>query len=60
MTAQKNEDDLIQALSAELESLSTENAERLTNILRGLFACMQDLDTRLAELEAKARKSGED
>lgn len=48
-----NEDDLLQALATELDSLEAENAERLTNILRGLFACMQDLDSRVGVLEGK-------
>ncbi len=50
MTAH-NQDDLAQDLATELESLNAESAERLGNILRGLFACMQDLNTRLSALE---------
>ncbi len=47
------------ALATELESLSGESAERLSNILRGLFTCMQDLNTRLAALERQDREGGE-
>lgn len=50
MTAQ-NDDDLLHALSTELETLSGEGAERLCNILRGMFTCMQDLNQRLGALE---------
>lgn len=50
MTAH-NQDDLAQALAKELESLNAESAERLGNILRSLFACMQDLNTRVIVLE---------
>jgi len=49
----------MQALATELESLKAENAERLTNILRGLFGCMQDLNSRVAVLEAQSKNSGE-
>ena len=58
MTAH-NEDELIRALATELDSLEAENAERLTNILRDLFACMQDLDTRVATLEGKCGDGSE-
>ena len=58
MTAH-NEDDLMQALESELESMSGESAERLSNILRGLFTCMQDLNTRLAALERQDGDSNE-
>lgn len=40
-------------LASELETLPLENAERLSLILRGLFECLQDLDTRLAAIEEK-------
>ena len=55
-----NQDDLMQALAIELDSLKAENAERLTNILRGLFACMQDLDARVADLEGQCGNGAED
>ena len=42
------------ALAAELGALNEANAERLTSILRGLFACMQDLNSRVAVLESQA------
>jgi hypothetical protein len=41
------------ALATELDSIGTEQAEKLCNILRGLFACMQDLNHRLARLEGQ-------
>ena len=41
------------ALATELDSLGAERAERLCNILRGLFACMQDLNQRVAVLEGQ-------
>jgi hypothetical protein len=46
-------DDLMHALATELDSIGTEQAEKLCNILRGLFACMQDLNHRLARLEGQ-------
>ena len=46
-----NQDDLMHALATELDSLGAERAEKLCNILRGLFACMQDLNQRVAVLE---------
>ncbi len=53
------QDDLMEALKAELDTMSSENAERLCNILRGLFACMQDLNTRVASLEGHRGGAGE-
>ncbi|MEK7953090.1 hypothetical protein [Luteolibacter soli] len=47
-------DDLMNALATELGALNEASAERLTTILRGLFACMQDLNSRLAVLESQA------
>lgn len=46
------------ALNTELDHMSLENAERLTHILRGLFACMQDLNSRLAVLEGQGPTAG--
>ena len=42
------------ALASELGAMNEASAERLTTILRGLFACMQDLNSRLAVLESQA------
>jgi len=42
------------ALATELGAIDEANAERLSSILRGLFACMQDLNSRLAVLESQA------
>jgi hypothetical protein len=52
-----NQDDLMHALATELDSLGAESAERLTNILRGLFSCMQDLNQRVAVLEGRCSGS---
>lgn len=57
MTAQST-DELMNALNTELDHMSLENAERLTHILRGLFACMQDLNSRLAVLEGQGPTAG--
>ncbi|MEK7954343.1 hypothetical protein [Luteolibacter soli] len=46
-------DELANLLAVELEALPHANAERLAQILRGLFACMQDLNRRLSTLEEK-------
>jgi hypothetical protein len=51
-------DELMNALTTELDSMSADSAERLTHILRGLFACMQDLNTRVAELEGQRTRVG--
>ena len=51
-------DELMNALTTELDGMSPESAERLTHILRGLFACMQDLNTRLAVLEGQGASTG--
>ena len=48
-----NQDDLLHALATELDSLGAESAERLCNILHGLFSCMQDLNQRVAMLEGQ-------
>ncbi len=48
------QDELMHALATELDSLNSESAERLCNILRGLFGCMQDLNHRLAALEGRS------
>ena len=48
------QDELMHALATELGALDAASAERLCAILRGLFACMQDLNSRLAVLEAQA------
>ena len=58
MTAH-DEDDLTRALADELDSINAESAERLTNILRGLFGCLQDLDSRVKVLE-RGGSNGED
>ena len=58
MTAH-DEDDLTRALADELDSINAESAERLTNILRGLFGCLQDLDSRVKVLERDGSDSGE-
>jgi len=42
------------ALADELGAMDPESAERLSTILRGLFACMQDLNARVAVLENQA------
>jgi hypothetical protein len=42
------------ALATELGAMNEASAERLSSILRGLFACMQDLNERLAVLESQA------
>lgn len=47
------EKNLQQHLEAELDALKSENAERLGHILRGLFACMKDLDSRLSAIEER-------
>lgn len=52
-----NEDELMHAVAAELGALDAASAERLCAILRGLFACMQDLNSRLAVLEAQVGRS---
>ena len=49
-----NQDELMHALATELDAMSTESADRLCNILRGLFSCMQDLNHRVTILEGKA------
>ena len=46
-----DKDDLTRALADELDSINAESAERLSNILRGLFGCLQDLDSRVKVLE---------
>ena len=51
-------DELMNALTAELDNMSSESAERLTHILRGLFSCMQDLNARLAVLEGQSASAG--
>ena len=38
-------------LTSELDAMPQEAAERLSNILRGLFSCMQDLDNRMTAVE---------
>jgi hypothetical protein len=58
MTAH-DEDDLTRALADELDSMNSESAERLTNILRGLFGCLQDLDSRVKVLERDYDGGGE-
>lgn len=45
--------DLLPVLEGELDSLKAENAERLCTLLRGLFACMKDLDIRMSLLEER-------
>ena len=44
----------MRALAIELGAMNQASAERLSSILRGLFACMQDLNSRLAVLEGQA------
>ena len=51
-------DELMNALSTELDRMSSEDAERLTHILRGLFSCMQDLNSRVATLEGQRETLG--
>jgi hypothetical protein len=46
-------DDLLAELAQELDRLPPENAARLAGILRGLFACMSDLNQRVALLEVR-------
>lgn len=58
MTAHKTPNDLLSDLSAEMDSMTSENAERLCNILRGLFSCMQDLNTRVSVLESQCARAG--
>ena len=48
------QDELMHALAAELGTMNEASAARLTSILRGLFACMQDLNSRVAVLESQA------
>lgn len=48
------QDELMHALATELGTMNEASAERLSSILRGLFACMQDLNGRLAVLESQA------
>jgi hypothetical protein len=48
------QDELMHALASELGAMNQASAERLTSILRGIFACMQDLNDRLAALESQA------
>jgi hypothetical protein len=48
------QDELMHALASELGAMDTANADRLCAILRGLFACMQDLNQRVAVLEVQA------
>ena len=52
------QDELMHALAAELGAMNEANAQRLTAILRGLFACMQDLNERVAVLENQATLRG--
>ncbi len=52
-----NQDELMHALATELEAMDAASAERLCVILRGLFACMQDLNGRLAVLESQAART---
>lgn len=40
-------------LETELDTMKFENAERLSHILRGLFFCTQDLDSRLTAIEER-------
>lgn len=47
------QDELMHALASELGAIDAANADRLCTILRGLFACMQDLNSRVALLEAQ-------
>lgn len=42
---------VVEELGLELNRLSQENAERLTVILRGLHACMADMNERLERME---------
>jgi hypothetical protein len=51
------QDELMDALATELRQLDAESAERLCSILRGLFSCMQDLNSRLAVLEGQAART---
>jgi len=53
-----SQDELVTALSDELDAIGPENAERLSNILRGLFTCMQDLNRRVAILERQCSSAG--
>ena len=46
------------ALATELDSLKEESAGRLCYILRGIFACIQDLNARLAALELQHPQAG--
>jgi hypothetical protein len=50
------QDELMHALASEMGAMDEANAERLTSILRGLFACMQDLNERLSVLEGQASR----
>lgn len=47
------EQNLQNYLEIELDAMKFENAERLSHILRGLFFCMQDLDSRLSAIEER-------
>lgn len=40
-------------LEAELATLGAEGADRLLNVIRGLFHCIGDLNQRVAELEKR-------
>jgi hypothetical protein len=52
-----NEDELMHALATELGAMDSASAERLCAILRGLFACMQDLNSRVAVLEGQVARA---
>jgi predicted ATP-binding protein involved in virulence len=51
------QDELMHALATELGAMNEASAARLSSILRGLFACMQDLNERLAVLESQAART---
>ena len=53
-----SQDELTHALATELGAMDQASAERLSSILRGLFACMQDLNTRVAVLEGQSASAG--
>jgi hypothetical protein len=42
---------LEERLAAELESVNTPQSETLCSVLRGLFHCLRDLDSRISLLE---------
>ncbi|RYD68639.1 MAG: hypothetical protein EOP83_00445 [Verrucomicrobiaceae bacterium] len=58
MSMLPNDEHLADRLAADLEALPLEGAESLAQILRGIFACLQDLNVRLAAMEQETPAQG--